>query len=177
MPTPVRSVTLATVFILLLIAAMAAARAAGPAAASQGTAVRQIPGITTKDAYPNGCVDCHVAGKEGDLRMSTLMAKWTSAPSPALVEKARAASAVPAKIKGKHLPVPNVKANVPQTCLAACHKKGSTIAPPFAQLMHTIHLVGGSQNRFMTANQGECMHCHKLDQKTGTWKVASGPER
>jgi hypothetical protein len=177
MPTTIRSVTLPAVFVLLLIAASATAPAAGPHAALQGTAVRQIPGITTKDPYPNGCVDCHVAQKDGDMRMSTLMAKWISAPSPALVEKARAASAVPARIKGKHLPVTNVKANVPQTCLAACHKKGSTIAPPFAKLMHTIHLVGGGQNRFMTANRGECTHCHKLDQKTGTWKVASGPEK
>ena len=71
----------------------------------------------------------------------------------------------------------NVKANVPQTCLTGCHKPGSTIAPPFAQLMHVIHLVGGNSNRFLTANQGECTHCHKLNQKTGTWKAASSAEK
>lgn len=43
--------------------------------------------------------------------------------------------------------------------------------------MHVIHLVGGNGNRFLTANQGECTHCHKLNQKTGTWKTASSAEK
>jgi len=105
------------------------------------------------------------------------MSKLTSAVPAPLVDKAKAASADPSKIKGKHLAVPNVKANTPQTCLTGCHKRGSTIAPPFAQLMHAIHLVGGAQNKFLTTYQGECTHCHKLDQKTGAWKLASGPEK
>lgn len=148
-----------------------------PAAVAQAPAIRQIPGLTSKDAYPNGCVDCHVVGKDADMRISTLMATWTSAVPVALTEKARAASVATSKIKGKHPAMANVKANVPQTCLAGCHKPGSTIAPPFAQLMHVIHLVGGTGNRFLTAHQGECTHCHKLDQKTGTWKVASSAEK
>ena len=112
------------------------------------------------------------------MRLSALQAKWTSAVPAALVEKARASSIDPSRIKGKHLPmVSNAKANLPQSCLGACHKRGSTIAPPFAQLMHMIHLTGGSQNRFLTAYQGECTHCHKLDQKTGAWKMASGAEK
>ena len=163
--------------VLVVVAALATAVAGGTPVASQSSASRQIPGITAKDLYPNGCVDCHVAGKDGDMRMSALMAKWTSAVPAALVDKARASSIDPSKIKGKHLPMPNVKANIPQTCLTACHKKGSTIAPPFAQLMHTIHLVGGGGNRFLTASQGECTHCHKLNQKTGTWKVPSAAEK
>jgi len=146
-------------------------------AASQAPAIRQIPGLTSKDAYPNGCVDCHVVGKGADMRISALMATWTSAVPVALTEKARAASVDASKIKGKHPAMANVKANVPQTCLAGCHKPGSTIAPPFARLMHVIHLVGGNGNRFLTANQGECTHCHKLDQKTGTWKAASSAEK
>jgi hypothetical protein len=147
-------------------------------AASQAPAIRQIPGLTSKDAYPNGCVDCHVAGKDGgDMRISALMATWTKAVPMALIEKARAASVDASKIKGKHPAMANVKANVPQTCLTGCHKPGSTIAPPFAQLMHVIHLVGGNSNRFLTANQGECTHCHKLNQKTGTWKAASSAEK
>ena len=146
-------------------------------AASQAPAIRQIPGLTSKDAYPNGCVDCHVVDKDADMRISTLMKTWTSAVPVALSEKARAASVDPSKIKGKHPAMANVKANIPQTCLAGCHKPGSTIAPPFAQLMHVIHLVGGNSNRFLTAKQGECTHCHKLNQKTGTWKSASSAEK
>ena len=149
-----------------------------PAAAAQTPAVRQIPGLTSRDAYPNGCIDCHVVGKDADMRISALMATWTSAVPVPLAEKARASSVDASKIKGKHpAATATMKSNVPQTCVAGCHKPGSTIAPPFGQLMHVIHLVGGAGNRFMTANQGECTHCHKLDQKTGTWKVASSAEK
>lgn len=162
---------------VVLTASLAFAGAWPTAHAGQAPASSQSPGVAAKDAYPNGCVDCHVAGKDGDMRMSALMAKWTTAVPEALVAKAKAASVDASKIKGKHLAVPNAKANIPQTCLGTCHKKGSTIAPPFATLMHTIHLLGGSQNRFLTANQGACTHCHKLDQKTGAWKIASGPEK
>ena len=79
----------------------------------------------------------------------------------ALSEKARAASVDPSKIKGKHPAIANVKANVPPTCLTGCHKPGSR----------------GNSNRFLTANQGERTHCHKLNQKTGTWKAASSAEK
>ena len=166
----VRTAVLAAAFLLPMSTIVAANQTAA-------STPRQIPGITAKDAYPNGCVDCHVAGKDGDMRLSTLMSKLTSAVPAPLVDKAKAASADPSKIKGKHLAVPNVKANTPQTCLTGCHKRGSTIAPPFAQLMHAIHLVGGAQNKFLTTYQGECTHCHRLDPKTGTWKLASGPEK
>lgn len=140
-------------------------------------AARGTPAATqAKDAYPNGCVDCHVDGKNGNLRMSALMASWTTAVPAALVDKAKAASVTASKIKGKHPPMANVKTNIPQTCLTGCHKKGSAIAPPFAQLMHTVHLVG-AKNQYPATFKGECTHCHKLDQKTGAWKVASGPEK
>lgn len=162
----------------LVFTAMLAAAAAGQTpVASQRATAPQIPGITSKDAHPNGCVDCHVNGKDGDKRLSTLITAWTSAVPVAQIEKAKASSADPSKIKGKHLPIPKVAANIPQSCLSVCHKKGSTIAPPFAQLMHTIHLTGGNQNLFLTVNQGECTHCHKLDQKTGTWKLPNGTEK
>jgi len=160
----------------LVAGVLAAAVTTHTQAASQAGAVRPIPGITAKDAFPNGCVDCHLVVKDGDMRMSTLMATWTKAVPEPLLAKTRAASADASKIKGKHPALPNVKTNIPQTCLG-CHKKGSTIAPPFSQLLHTIHLVGGAQNKFVTMFQGECTHCHKLDQKTGAWKVATAAEK
>ena len=140
-------------------------------------ATRQIPGITTKDAFPDGCVGCHIVAKDGDMRISTMAEKWKTAVPAPLLAKAKASSADASKVKGKHLPIPKVKANTPQTCLTSCHKKGSTTAPPFAQLMHAIHLTGGDQNKFLTMFQGECTHCHKMDQKTGAWKIASGAEK
>lgn len=133
---------------------------------------------TAVDAYPRGCVDCHVAAKGAnpDTRLSTLIAKWTTDVGPALLQKTKASASDPAKIKGKHLAVPNVSANIPQSCLGACHKKDSTIAPSFARLIHVIHLTG-ERNTFLTTYQGDCTHCHKLDKATGIWKIPSGPER
>lgn len=159
-------------FVVGLAIAVGAMVAASPSLQAQVS--RPAPG--TKDAFPNGCVDCHVAGKDADMRLSVLVAAWATAVPPALVEKAKAASADPAKIKGKHPAVATAKTNLPQTCAGTCHRKGSTIAPPFAQLLHTIHLVG-SPNRFLAAYQGDCTHCHKLDQKTGAWKLPTGTEK
>lgn len=135
-------------------------------------AARAVP--AARDPFPNACVDCHVAGKDADMRLSTLITAWGTTVPAALVEKAKAASADPTKIKGKHPPVPNAKTNSPQACLT-CHRRGSTIAPPFAQLLHSIHLVGAS-NRFQAA-KGDCTSCHKLDVKTGAWKLPSGAEK
>jgi hypothetical protein len=162
---------------MLLLAGLGLVLVGAVPASTQTPAAPQIPGLTAKDPYPNGCVDCHVAARDGDMRLSTLMAAWTKAVPAPLLAKAKAASADASKVKGKHLPLPNVKANLPQSCLAACHKKGSTIAPPFGQLMHLVHLTGGAGNRFITQFHGECTYCHKLDQKTGAWTVASGPEK
>lgn len=138
---------------------------------------RQIPGLTAPDRFPNGCVDCHVAAQGGaDMRLSTLMAGYAKQVPAALLEKTRAAAANPGRVKGAHPPVPNVKANIPQSCLAACHKAGSTIAPPFATLMHLVHLTG-TPNQFLARHQGECTHCHKPDPKTGVMRIPSAAER
>lgn len=161
----------------MIILAAGSSRTAGKDVPQATPTVRQIPGLTAKDAFPDGCVGCHIVGKDGDMRISSMVEKWKTAVPAPLLAKAKASSSDASKVKGKHLPVPNVKANTPQTCLTGCHKKGSTIAPPFAQLMHAIHLTGGAQNRFLTMFQGECTHCHKLDQKTGAWKIASGAEK
>jgi hypothetical protein len=64
----------------------------------------------------------------------------------------------------------------PPACLD-CHDAGSKKAPPFAQLLHTVHLVGGVNNAYVTTYKSDCMHCHKLNTQTGEWKMPSGPEK
>lgn len=125
-------------------------------------AIATIPGITAKDAYPKGCVDCHTgkAGQPAPITTINVDAK--------LLAKAQASAPKGMTLKGKH---PNVAAMVkaaPADCLK-CHQKGSKMAPAFAQMMHMIHLTGGDQNPFLTKFDGACTNCHKLDQKTGTW--------
>ena len=45
----------------------------------------------------------------------------------------------------------------------------SKMAPPFASLMHAIHLGGGEQS--------PCTHGHKLDSKTGSWSTPTAAEK
>ena len=68
-------------------------------------------GAQARDAFPNGCVDCHTStAKGGDSRLSTLMSKWTAAVDPALLDKAKASVTDASKVKGKHPAVPKAAA-------------------------------------------------------------------
>lgn len=140
-------------------------------------AARKIPGVNAADAYPRACVDCHIVMKEFnmDTRLSRHMAQWTQAVEPKLLECARAAAIEPAKLTGKHPQATASLQNIPGACIA-CHKKDSKTAPPFARLLHAIHLGGGDQSPFMTYFQGECTHCHKLDPTSGRWSIPSAAE-
>lgn len=140
---------------------------------------RQIPGVNAKDAFPGGCVDCHINRPDLKVgaRLSGLMAKLATGVDPALLAKAQAAAPAGVTLKGKHPAVPpGILKNVPAGCMP-CHSKASKSAPSFARLLHTLHLGGGRQNSFMTLFQGECTHCHKLDPKSGAWSIPSGPEK
>lgn len=137
---------------------------------------RAIPGITAEDPHPNGCVDCHVNMKELDMdvRISTLMAQWQAGVEPKLLAAAKAAAPDPEKITGKH-PKASTSGEIPKSCLI-CHGAASKTAPPFARLMHVVHLTGGEENLYMGYYQGDCTHCHKLDAKTGAWAIPSAKE-
>jgi hypothetical protein len=139
---------------------------------------RKIPGITATDAHPRACVDCHINYVEMklDTRFSTLMHQWTEKVEPRLLAKARASAPGGMVLKGKHPEVTGVLESIPAKCLD-CHTKGSRTSPPFAELMHGIHLTGGEDNHFLTVFQGECTHCHKLDLSTGRWTMPSAPEK
>jgi len=138
---------------------------------------RQVPGLNAPDPFPNGCVDCHINMKERNLdtRFSTLMAKWADGVEPRLLAAAKAAAADSTKIKGKHLKLSVAKMEIPDGCLK-CHGSSSTAAPPFARLMHLVHLTGGDANPYMEHFNGDCTPCHKLNKQTGTWSVASAKE-
>jgi hypothetical protein len=139
--------------------------------------VRAIPGLTAPDPNPNGCVDCHVNMKEYnmDVRISTIMSRLTEGVEPKLLSAARASAADSTKIKGRHPKVTVAGKEIPGTCLV-CHGRGSTSAPPFARMIHLIHLTGGDSNLYLGYYQGDCTHCHKLDQKTGVWSIPSAKE-
>jgi hypothetical protein len=151
----------------------AAGQQAGPAA----MAPRQIPGINAKDSFPNACVDCHIKRPEMDVRFSTLLKQWGTEVDPQLLSKAKAAAPQGLSLKGKHPQVPAAVKDIPASCLQLCHAHDRKIAPPFARMIHRIHMVGGEKNHFLTLFQGECTHCHKLKMNTGQWIIPSAAEK
>ncbi len=139
---------------------------------------RKIPGLTSEDKFPNGCVDCHINMPDinQDERISTLMSRWTENVETKLLEKAQSVAS-DIKLKGVHPPAKESLGDIPSACLN-CHSSTSkNAAPPFAALLHLIHLTGGDENHFMTIFQGECTHCHKINVATGRWTIPSGSEK
>jgi len=139
---------------------------------------RKIPGITAEDAFPGGCVDCHIQYPDLklDVRMSTLLREWSARVEPALLAAAQGLMPEGITLKGKHPPAETSLKDIPDTCID-CHAKNAKFAPPLAPLLHRIHFSGGDANNFLTIFQGECTHCHKLAVERGTWSVPSAPEK
>ena len=120
-----------------------------------------------KDAFPGGCVDCHV--KEG--RLSTLLGRWNGKPEPKALAAMQAFVPKGITLKGRHPTVP--LKDVPASCMK-CHSAKSI--PPLAPLLHGVHLAKNG-SMFLTKFGGECTHCHKLNAATATWANPSGPEK
>jgi hypothetical protein len=131
---------------------------------------RAIPGINAKDVYPAGCVDCHVK----EMRISTLLARWNGTVDAKKLATMQAFVPNGMTLKGKHPTV--ATKDIPASCLK-CHGATSKVIPPFAPLLHGVHLAKGDQSEFVKQFQGECTHCHKLNKATGTWSLSSGAEK
>jgi hypothetical protein len=116
---------------------------------------RKIPGITSEDKYPRACVDCHVnyVKMKLDTRISTLLKQWQQQVPAPLLAKAQASAPAGVALLGRHPPVTSALDNIPATCLI-CHSKTSKTAPPFASLMHKIHLTGGERNHYLNDISG-----------------------
>jgi hypothetical protein len=162
----------------MLVLALSAAPAAAPTAGAGATAAPAVSEPGAPDPFPNACVDCHLnyVDRKMDVRIGTLMAAWREKVEPRLLAKARAAAPAGAAVEGRHPDAPGALASIPGSCLS-CHGKASTRAPPFAALIHSVHLTGGAENHFVAMFEGKCTHCHKLDARTGRLEVPSAPER
>ncbi len=140
-------------------------------------ALPDIPGITTEDRTPRGCVDCHKNHPERnyDGRLTSVLKRWENGVRPEHFQKAKAAMPPTAALKGRHPAVQSFIEVIPDDCLM-CHWSGAKVVPPFSKILHTIHLTGGRENHLITNLKGQCTHCHKLDETTGTWRMGSGLE-
>lgn len=139
--------------------------------------VRSIPGITADDRFPNACVDCHINYVEMnmDTRLSALMTRWSEAVEPAILEIAQAVAGPDIPLTGVHPPVDTATNDIPTVCLG-CHERGANGVVPLAPLLHKIHVTPANGEVFLSVFQGECTHCHKLDQATGRWQIPRGRE-
>jgi hypothetical protein len=137
---------------------------------------REIPGINVPDQFPKGCVSCHKNYTETkfDARLSTVFTSWADAVDPKNLAKLQASAPEGVTYKGKHPFKVKAETSIPEDC-NKCHGKMKN-APPLFQLLHVIHLTGGSENNYMTAFHGECTHCHKFDAKTGIWTIVNAKE-
>jgi cytochrome c553 len=136
------------------------------------------PGLAAGDPFPKGCVSCHTVDKAKgvDHRLSVALGQWTAGKIDAdLLSMSKASAPAGVVLKGKHPAAEDSLDDIPNACLD-CHDAGSKKAPPFSQLLHLVHLTGGTDNAFMTTFKGDCTHCHKLNAKTGTWSMPSGAE-
>jgi len=137
---------------------------------------RAIPGINADDPFPVACVSCHTVLPDGrDVRLSTLTTQWTHGVDSLLLAAAQSAAPQGLVLKGRHPDVTSAFADIPARCLT-CHARTSTMAPPFARLVHLVHLTPGPTNVYLSMFRGECTYCHKLDKATGAWSIPSGPE-
>lgn len=142
----------------------------------------QIPGITAKDDHPNGCADCHkvIPEYKMDVRLSTLTKAWNEkGAEPEIVNVAKASAADPNKITGKHPDISSLlkdNAEIPTVCLQ-CHSAKSELSPPFAKMLHLIHLSTKKENHFLLHYGGFCTNCHKVDGETGKVTVKVGTEQ
>lgn len=110
-----------------------------------------LPGITSKDDKPNGCVDCHKIGADKkDYRISVSLAKVSGHPDVTKIVK-----------------------TIPEGCLM-CHKAGAK-GEAMNTLMHGVHYKDPGANPFVVTYKGSCLNCHRLDPKTGATTVKSGP--
>jgi hypothetical protein len=136
---------------VVLFLVLAFAFSGGTAAVfAQSADAAFLPGITSKDAYPNGCVDCHIDQGGKDSRVIAELAKISGHPK-----------------------VDKIVKTVPKDCLL-CHKAGPK-PPVFSQAMHKVHFQDPSTNAFVTQYKGTCLNCHSLDLATGVMGVKSGP--
>lgn len=136
-------------------------------------------GSAAVDPSPNGCVSCHVLDKSKgvDERLSVKLKEWTAGKiEPGLLAQSKASSPTGLTLKGKHPAAEDSLDDIPGACLD-CHDTGSKKAPPFARLLHLVHLSGGVKNTYVTTFKSDCTHCHKLNTQTGEWSMPSGPEK
>ena len=143
----VRGGTLTLAAALLVAGAATADVAPATKAAStpaSAPATITLPGVTGKDANPNGCVSCHT----GTETLNKVLAK------------------------AKHKNVDAKTKVVPDDC-AKCHEPDGDI-DSLQTVVHSTHYGDAARNAFVTRHGGQCLHCHAMDPESGAVAIKNG---
>lgn len=103
-----------------------------------------LPGITSNDPNPEGCVSCH-KGEASLKKMLTAL---------------------------QHRNVDSKISIVPDDC-KSCHKEDEGL-DTMAQIAHSMHYAAGSKSDFVVKHKGSCLNCHQLSTGDGAVTVKSG---
>jgi hypothetical protein len=106
--------------------------------------VPKLPGITSADPYPEGCVSCH----KGELLLKTKLEVL------------------------KHRNIDSKVAVIPTDC-RKCHSEEGGM-DPIANIAHSMHYASGSKSDFVTKYNGSCLNCHQVATGSGEVTVKSG---
>lgn len=133
-PTPLIAVLLAGA-----LSAAGAALAADPPKA-------YLPGLTSEDEAPNGCVSCHTGKRHLKAMLDAL----------------------------DHRDMGDTIRLVPDDC-KSCHEDDDELEA-LGPVAHSMHYARGSKSEFVVKHGGSCLHCHALATGSGEVTVKSGPK-
>jgi len=131
------------------IAALAVVVAfAGWAGALPATAddLPDLPGITSPDEAPEGCVSCHTGAMNLKNKLAAL----------------------------KHRNIDGKVEVIPDDC-KSCHSEDQGLES-MAMIAHSMHYASISNSEFITKHKGSCLNCHMMATGTGEVTVKSGPK-
>lgn len=129
---------------VVCLAGLVLAMQVGPAGIAVGADAPYLPGITSNDPNPEGCVSCH----KGEMSLKNKLAGL------------------------QHRSIEGKVTIIPDDC-KSCHNKDEGLES-MAMIAHSMHYASGSSSDFVAKHQGSCLNCHQLATGTGEVTVKSG---
>ena len=109
-----------------------------------GEDVPDLPGITSPDETPEGCVSCHT----GTMLLKNKLAAL------------------------KHRNIDSKVNVIPDDC-KSCHTEEQGLES-LAMIAHSMHYAAGSKSDFVSKHGGHCLNCHAMATGSGEVTVKSG---
>lgn len=138
--SPMRALTLGIAGWAVVLA-FGGGMCAGQAAAED---LPDLPGITSPDEAPEGCVSCH----KGAMSLKSKLAAL------------------------KHREIDDKVQVIPDDC-KSCHSEDQGLES-MAMIAHSMHYASISNSEFITKHKGSCLNCHMMATGSGEVTIKSG---